>query len=288
MSYWVELLGCETRFLKGRYRTRILEVGDGFPLVLLHGMGGHLENFVHNIPEYSKHFRVVAMDFLWHGRSQTEGFDEQVLPPLVDQVLDVLDTLKLYRVHVEGQSLGGWVASLFTLKYPQRVDKLVLTTATGYLPDEGAIPGYKRLNPAAMIGQALTVFDDPTDANIRKRLEQVVFDRSLITDEAVALRAKIYRDPAVNRVLREVTRNYITGEGPTRHAITDTLAQQITRPALVYWGDQNRPGPEVGRRLAAMIPGAKYHCARDTGHWAQFEHYQEHNRAVLDFLLDRG
>jgi 2-hydroxy-6-oxonona-2,4-dienedioate hydrolase len=119
-------------------------------------------------------------------------------------------------------------------------------------------------------------------------LEQVVFDRSLITDEAVALRAKIYRDPAVNRVLREVTRNYFTGEGPTRHAITDTLAQQITRPALVYWGDQNRPGPEVGWRLAAMIPGAKYHCARDTGHWAQFEHYQEHNRAVLDFLLDRG
>jgi 2-hydroxy-6-oxonona-2,4-dienedioate hydrolase len=118
MSYWVELLGCETRFLKGRYRTRILEVGDGFPLVLLHGMGGHLENFVHNLPEYSKHFRVVAMDFLWHGRSQTEGFDEQVLPPLVDQVLDVLDTLKLYRVHVEGQSLGGWVASLFTLNLP--------------------------------------------------------------------------------------------------------------------------------------------------------------------------
>jgi 2-hydroxy-6-oxonona-2,4-dienedioate hydrolase len=110
-------------------------------------MGGHLENFFHNIPEYAKHFRVVATDFLWHGRSLTEGFDEQVLPPLVDQVLELLDTLKLYRVHVEGQSLGGWVASLLTLKYPQRVDKLVLTTATGYLPDEGAIPGYKRPNP---------------------------------------------------------------------------------------------------------------------------------------------
>jgi hypothetical protein len=54
----------------------------------------------------------------------------------------------------------------------------VLTTATGYLAGEGAIPGNKRPNPAAMIGQALTVFDDPTDANIRKRLEQVVFDRS--------------------------------------------------------------------------------------------------------------
>ena len=37
-----------------------------------------------------------------------------------------------------------------------------------------------------------------------------------------------------------------------------------------------------------MIPGAKYHCAPDTRHWAQFEHYEEHNRIVPDFLLNRG
>jgi 2-hydroxy-6-oxonona-2,4-dienedioate hydrolase len=78
-------------------------------------MGGHLENVVHNTPEYAKHFRVVAMDFLWHGRSQTESFDGQVHPPLFDQVLDVLDTLKPDRVHVEGQSLGGgWQAFLLS------------------------------------------------------------------------------------------------------------------------------------------------------------------------------
>jgi len=288
LSYWVELLDCETRFLKGRYRTRILEAGDGFPVVLLHGMGGHLENFVNNIPAYAEHLRIVAMDFLWHGRSQTQDFDNQVLPPLVDQVRDVLDTLNLERVHLEGQSLGGWVAALFALKYPERVEKLVLTTATGYVPDDGAIPGYKRPDAAATVDQALAVFDDPSDANIRKRLEVVVFDGSLITDEAVALRAKIYQDPAVNRVLREVMRNYLAGEGPARHSITDSLARQVSRPTLVYWGDKNRPGPEVAQRLAAMIPGAKYHCALDTGHWAQFEHYEEHNRTVLDFLLNRG
>lgn len=288
MSYWTELLDSEKRFILGRYRTRILEAGDGPPLMLLHGMGGHLENFVHNIPAFAKHFRVVAMDFLWHGRSQTEGFDDQVLPPLVDQVRDVLDILKLPRVDLEGQSLGGWVAALFTLKYPERVEKLVLTTATGYVPDEGAIAGYKRPIGAAMVDAAMPVFDDPSDANIRKRLEAVVFDSSLITDEAVELRARIYRDPAVNRVLREVMRNYLTGEGPARYSITDALAREITRPTLVYWGDRNRPGPEVGQRLAAMIPGAKFHCSRDTGHWAQFEHHEEHNRIVLDFFLNRG
>lgn len=165
-------------------------------------MGGHLENFVNNIPAHSRHLRVVANDFLWHGRSQTQYFDDQVLPSLVDQVRDVLDTLNLPCVHLEGQSLGGSVAALFALKYPERVEELVLTTATGYVPDDGAIPGYQRPNAASTVDQALAVFDDPSDANIRKRLEVVVFDGSLITDEALALRAKIYRDPAVNRALR--------------------------------------------------------------------------------------
>jgi 2-hydroxy-6-oxonona-2,4-dienedioate hydrolase len=283
MSYWVELLGSETRFIQGRYRTRTVQAGDGFPIVLLHGMGGHVENFVHNIPVYAKHFRTIAMDFLWHGRSQTDGFDEEVLPPLVDQVRDVIDTLSFGRVHLEGQSLGGWVATLFALKYPERVEKLILTTATGYVPDEGAISGYTRPDPAPMVKQALAVFDDLSDASIRKRLEAVVFNPSLITDEAVALRAAIYRDPGVNRVLREVMRNYLVGAA-TRHSITDTIASRINCRTLVYWGEKNRPGSQVGQRLASMIPGARYHCASNTGHWAQFENFEEHNRIVLDFL----
>jgi 2-hydroxy-6-oxonona-2,4-dienedioate hydrolase len=261
-----------------------VQAGDGFPIVLLHGMGGHLETFVHNIPVYAKHFRTIAMDFLWHGRSQTEGFDEEVLLTLVDQVRDVIDKLSFERVHLEGQSLGGWVAALFARKYPERVEKLILTTATGYVPDEGAIPGYKRPDMAPMVKQALAVFDDLSDASIRKRLEAVVFNPSLITDEAVALRTAIYRDPEVNRVLRDVMRNYLVGAAATRHSITDAIASRISRPTLVYWGDRNRPGSEVGKRLASMIPGARYHCASNTGHWAQFENFEEHNRIVLDFL----
>ena len=283
MSYWVELLGSETRFVQGRHRTRTVQSGDGFPMVLLHGMGGHLENFVHNIPVYAKHFRTIAMDFLWHGRSQTDNLDEEVLPPLVEQVRDVIDTLNLPRVHLEGQSLGGWVAMLFALKYPERVEKLVLTTATGYVPDDGAIAGYQRPDPTPMLKQALAVFDDLSETSVRKRLEGLVFNPSLITDEAVALRGAIYRDPEVNRVLREVMRNYLVGEA-ARHSITDARASRINRPTLVYWGEKNRPGSAVGQRLASMIPGARYHCAANTGHWAQFENFAEHNRIVLDFL----
>lgn len=50
MSYWVDLLNCQVRLVQGRYRTRVIESGEGFPLILLHGTGGHAENYIRNIP----------------------------------------------------------------------------------------------------------------------------------------------------------------------------------------------------------------------------------------------
>jgi 2-hydroxy-6-oxonona-2,4-dienedioate hydrolase len=137
-SYWVDLLGAEIRYVVGRYRTRVIAAGSGTPLLLLHGTGGHAENFVRNIMPLAEHFRVLAIDFLWHGKSQTTGFEPAVIPSLVDQVLDVLDTLGLSKAHVNGQSLGGWVAMQFAIEYPDRLEKLVLTTPMGYTPAAGA------------------------------------------------------------------------------------------------------------------------------------------------------
>lgn len=50
MSYWVDLLNCQVRLVQGRYRTRVIESGEGFPLILPHGTGGHAENYIRNIP----------------------------------------------------------------------------------------------------------------------------------------------------------------------------------------------------------------------------------------------
>src|SRR2546427_12796339 len=107
-------------------------MGEGEPLLLVHGTGGHAENYIRNIAPLARHFRVIAIDLLWHGRSQTTGFVSEVLPPLVDQLRDVLDTLKIERAHVEGQSLGGWVVMLFALAHPERLSKLIVTTPMGY------------------------------------------------------------------------------------------------------------------------------------------------------------
>ena len=286
-SFWVELLGASVYQLRGRYRTRVIEAGEGEPLVLLHGTGGHAENYVRNIAPLSCRHRVIAIDFLWHGRSQTDGFDPQVLPPLVDQVRDVLDALKIDRAHLEGQSLGGWVAMLFALAHPGRLSRLILTTPMGYRPDPGAVPDYVEPDLKPLREASLAVLREPTYANVKARLERIVFDASVVGEESVRVRQTFYNDPAVNAVQRELMTHYLGGAEPLRHAVTDAMARRIVAPTLVYWGEKNFTPPGVGQHLARQIPNARFFCAPATGHWAQFENFEVHNREVLRFLADK-
>jgi 2-hydroxy-6-oxonona-2,4-dienedioate hydrolase len=254
------------------------------PLLLLHGTGGHAENFVRNIMPLAKHFRVLAIDFLWHGKSQTTGFEPAVIPALVDQVLDVLDTLELPLAHVNGQSLGGWVAMQFAIEHPDRLEKLVLTTPMGYTPAAGVLPGYVEPDLSALRESSLAVLRDPSTQNIRARLARILADPTRLTDEAVAVRKALYNDPAVNAVQRELISHYLGGEAIERYRVTDELAARIKAPTLVFWGDKNITAPAVGRRLSEVIPDGRFVCAPDTGHWAQYEAHELHNREVVRFL----
>jgi 2-hydroxy-6-oxonona-2,4-dienedioate hydrolase len=285
-SYWVDLLGAQVQFVGSRYRTRIIEAGSGEPLLLLHGTGGHAENYIRNIKPFSRHFRTIAMDFLWHGASDTGHFDPQLMPTLIDQILDVLDSLAINHVHVEGQSLGGWVAALLAMRHRDRVDKLVLTTPMGYSPAPGTLPDWKPPDFDKLRQSSLDCLKNPTFENVRSRMARIVHDPAVLSDEAVAVRYAFYNDLALNHAQQLVITNYLGGSEPQRHALTDENLQTIDVPTLVYWGEYNLTPPVLGRRMASLIPSAKFHCASNTGHWAQFENFEEHNAVVLEFLRE--
>lgn len=285
--YWVELLGAQVRMLEGRYRTRIIEAGKGPALLLLHGTGGHAENYARNVMPLAAHFHVVAMDFLWHGRSQADGYAPEIIPVLVDQVIDVMDTLGLDTAAVEGQSMGGWVAMQLALRHPRRVRQLVLTTTQGYVPDAGALPGYVEPDWSKNLPSSLETLRDPSFANVHARMARILADPARLPDEAVLVRQALYRDPAIAAVQQQFITEYL-GSGPSirQHVVTDALARQIAQPTLVYWGDQNRTPPALGQHLADIMQHGRFHCATDCGHWAQFESAEEHNRIVADFLRE--
>jgi 2-hydroxy-6-oxonona-2,4-dienedioate hydrolase len=289
MTIWTDLLGAEVRFAGKRYRTRVCTAGDvqAPALVLLHGTGGHLENWARNIARLARDFRVVACDFLWHGLSQTEPFDPEIVPALIDQVIDLMDDLGIGAAAVEGQSMGGWVAMQLALRHPERVRALVLTTTQGYVPDAGAIAGYAEPDWSQNLPSTLAALHDPSFENIRVRMSRILADPSRLTDEAVAVRQALYANPALAKVQEAFNREYLgMGEASRRHAVTDAMARRIACPTLVYWGKKNRTPPALGEHIARTVANGRFHCAADTGHWAQFESAEEHDRTVAAFLAE--
>lgn len=294
---WVQLLGAAVKYDGRRYPGRYFEAGpdSAEPLILLHGGGGYAENFTRNLMVYARYFHTFAVDAAWFGLGPQPPFQEDIMAVWLDQIIDFLDWKGFDSAHVEGQSMGGWTAMCLAREHPQRVRKLVLTTTTGFSLD---VPGAERRPAAPAGGQgarrpARSIADEallnPTYENVKLRMRGLVADPERIPDELIRIRMKIYGRPEVAQSMLKATAAYraarLGGETPaSKHFLGPKELAEIRAPTMVYWGEKNITPPAVGEALARAIPGARYFCNPDTGHWAQWEHADVHNREVLRFL----
>lgn len=104
------------------------EQGQGVPFVFLHGNGESSEYFSHQIAYFSKKYRVIAVDTRGHGKSP-RGDSPFTLAQFVEDLKQLLDQLKLKNIILLGFSDGGNIAMMFTLKYPEYVNALILNGA---------------------------------------------------------------------------------------------------------------------------------------------------------------
>ena len=105
-----------------------VEMGEGFPLVLLHGNGENHTYFKRQMEPFSRRYRVIALDTRGHGDSP-RGTAPFTLEQFAEDLREFLDQRGIARCHLLGISDGGNNALLFALKYPQYVEKLVLNGA---------------------------------------------------------------------------------------------------------------------------------------------------------------
>lgn len=105
-----------------------IEQGTGFPLILLHGNGEDVSYFVHQMELFSKHFRVIAIDTRGHGKTP-RGEAPFTIRQFADDLLGFMDAHGIQKAHLLGFSDGGNIAMIFAMKYPERVEKLILDGA---------------------------------------------------------------------------------------------------------------------------------------------------------------
>ncbi len=282
-SIWSDLQGVPFRqdyVDAGGVRTRFLQAGNPAApaLVFLHGTGGHAEAYVRNLAAHAQHFNTFALDMLGHGFTGKPDYDYEV-PRYVGHLRGFLDAMGMARASLSGESLGGWVAAHFAVTHPDRVERLVLNTAGG-----------DRINPEALARireMTLAAVREPTWERLKARLEWLMFDKSLVHDDLIAARQRIYQAEGMAQAMSHVLSMH-TPEARARYALTETQWASIRAPTLVLWTSHDPTAAvAVGERLASMIPGARLVVMQDCGHWPQFEDAATFNRLHIDFLLGR-
>ena len=105
-----------------------VEKGQGEPLILLHGNGENCDYFVGQVDEFAKFYHVYALDTRGHGKTP-RGTAPFTIRQFADDLLAFMDAYGIGKAHVLGFSDGGNIAMIFAMKYPERVDKLILDGA---------------------------------------------------------------------------------------------------------------------------------------------------------------
>lgn len=112
--------------------------GEGEPLLIIHGNGGSINNFIYQIPYFAKKYKVIIADSRSHGKSVDKG-DSLTYEMMADDYAALLTALKVDSAHVIGWSDGGINALLLAIRHPEKVKKLAATGAN-LVPDTTAVP----------------------------------------------------------------------------------------------------------------------------------------------------
>jgi len=124
-------LEIESRWVKaGEVNTHYVVTGKGSPLILLHGGANDWSDWKSNIGPLSQYYRVYAPDLVGYGLSDRPEVDYS-MDYFVDFLSNFTQALELKRANLAGYSLGGGIALGFALRFPSRVEKLVLVDSTG-------------------------------------------------------------------------------------------------------------------------------------------------------------
>ncbi|MEU0468385.1 MULTISPECIES: alpha/beta fold hydrolase [unclassified Amycolatopsis] len=246
------------------------EAGSGSPVVWLHGSGPGatgMSNFGGNLPAFSD-YRNIVVDLPGWGESPRPETDEPLIFHAADRVCRAMTALGIERAHLVGNSYGGAVAMRIAMRYPDRVDRLVLMAPGGVLPPDA---------PPWPAGLARLFGYMAADKPSREAMAEFV--RLMVHDESLATEALI--DERYESSLRAHPELPIP---PNFGDLTPDLGL-ITAPTLLVWGREDQTVPLAwAPKILAGIPNAELRVLPNCRHWVQYERAPEFNHIVREFL----
>jgi pimeloyl-ACP methyl ester carboxylesterase len=260
-----------------------VEMGEGSPVVFVHGLSGCWQNWLENIPHFARRHRVIAVDLAGFGQSELPR--EEISIPGYGRFLDAfLGEIGVERCAMVGNSMGVFIAAETAISHPSRIEKLVLVSAAG---GPQSREHDVRLEAALLRAARLTA---PIVAATFARRSYLVRRPRL----RAALLWKVVRHP--ERIQPELCWEVASGAGKpgfrdALQAIFDydfsDRISQIASPTLIVWGRDDEIVPVADAyEYQRLIPGARMVIFEDTGHLPMLERPARFNRLLEEFLAE--
>ena len=260
----------------GGIATNYHDIGDGSPLVMIHGSGPGVTGWANwrlVMPDLAARHRVLVPDMVGFGYTARPEGIQYNLDTWLAHALAFLDALNLTQVDLVGNSFGGALSLAIAIRHPERVRRLVLMGAAGVsfelTPALDAVWGYT-----------------PSVENMRRMMDTFAFNRDLVNDDLARMRYEASIRPGIQEA-------YSAMFPAPRQASVEALASDpadiaaLPHETLIIHGRDDVVVPLANScRFLELIPRAQLHVFGQCGHWTQIEHASRFSRLLLDFLAE--
>jgi len=246
--------------------------GWGDPLVLIMGLRRNAEWWFRQVPDLSKHFKVLVFDNRGAGRTEKPVMDYSIRL-FADDMAGLMEALDIKKAHILGISMGGYIAQELAINYPGRVRSLILgcTSAGG---ERTVLMSPERL-------KKFTANEGLTPEQILRKDMDIYFSNHFIREnpekikEFVSISLRYYQPP--DAFLRQFA-------ACLKHDTVNRL-NRVTVPTLITSGDDDPlVPPENSRILKELIPHAELIFFPDKRHCFFIEEAERLNQKAIDFF----
>lgn len=271
----METLDTQYTMIEG-HRIAYKEMGEGQPLLLLHGIPTNKMLWTHVMPELAKQYRVIAPDMLNYGESDMPEDADVSINAQTRIMVKLMDALGIDSADVVSHDIGGGIGQLLAVNHGQRVRRQVLIDSVCF--DSWPIPEFEEmLEPGVEESTSVEEFI----STMRGFMPNGVYDDDVVTDEMADRYLNQWNSEkgkaAFFRNMRRLNKEYT-------QAIADEL-KNIENKTLVLWADKdNFQKPKYAPMLADAIPGAKLVWIENAGHWVTDEKPEAVTKHILEFL----
>jgi pimeloyl-ACP methyl ester carboxylesterase len=263
----------------------VIELGEGPPVVLVHGLSGSWPNWLEQLPVLAERHRTITLDLPGFGHSPMpmEKITISYYARLLDRLLGVLEVDAAAFV---GNSMGGFISAELAVAYPQRVERLVLVSPAGlstyrHPQASRALPWLTRAEHVVAAYTAWTAAR--SDAVARRRglrnatLGLVVRHPGLLPGPLAAEQLRGAGKPGFMQALR----------ANLEYPLQERL-QEIACPTLVVWGEEDRLiSVRDADAFERLIPDSRKVIFEGTGHMAMLERPAAFNELLEEFLSEQ-